>query len=174
MNPAGLIHNVIVGEDVTGLVENHAGTEAALGFGLLLAAHARLAIKEMKEEIFAGIVRITLGVVALGLAINHLGGGDIDDGRFDTIDDTKKTNSTTGWDRAAQAGAALVPAKAKPRIAETLPFTKVPIKIPMTRVAAIDTVAINFRRRVQSTTFLTLIHLECSYLYRGPVHLPRV
>src|SRR6516165_1192383 len=52
------------------------------------------------------------------------------------------------------SGAALVPAKEKLCIAETLPFSSVPIKIPATRVAPIDTVAISFRRRVQATIFL--------------------
>jgi hypothetical protein len=59
-----------------------------------------------------------------------------------------------GMGSGKASGAALVPANEKLCIAETLPFTSVPIKIPITRVAAIDTVAIIFRRRVQSAIFL--------------------
>src|SRR5271169_416178 len=60
-----------------------------------------------------------------------------------------------GIGSGSASGVALVPAKERALIAETLPFTRVPMKIPITRVAAIDTVAINFLRRVQSTIFLT-------------------
>src|ERR1700687_2633069 len=52
-------------------------------------------------------------------------------------------------------GVALVPANEKLRMAETLPETIVPIKIPMTRVAVMATVATTLRRRVQSTRLRT-------------------
>ena len=78
---------------------------------------------------------------------------------FTTAGSTRFTIPENEFDDGIGSGsasvAALEPANEKPRIAETLPFTSVPIKIPITSVAAIDTVAISFRRRVQSTIFLT-------------------
>ena len=38
LNLAGLVNYVIIREDITGLVENHAGTEATLGVRMRLAA----------------------------------------------------------------------------------------------------------------------------------------
>ena len=52
----GLIDNVIVGEDIAGLVENDAGAQAT--FGLRLPLTAGPSIEEMKKEVFARIVGI--------------------------------------------------------------------------------------------------------------------
>jgi len=52
----GLIDNVIVGENVAGLVENNARAQTALSLGLRLTAGP--SVEEMKEEVFARIVGV--------------------------------------------------------------------------------------------------------------------
>jgi hypothetical protein len=78
---------------------------------------------------------------------------------FTTAGSTRLTIAEKEFDDGTGSGnakgAAFVPANEKVLIAETLPETSVPMKMPITKVAAIDTVAINFRRRVQSPMFFT-------------------
>src|SRR5208283_2452798 len=86
LNLGGLVDNVIVREDVAALVDDHTGAEAALGLRLPVGA----SVKEMEKEILAGIVLIIRARAALLPAINHLRGGDIDDGGLNASHDAGK------------------------------------------------------------------------------------
>ncbi len=74
LNFGGLVNHVIVGEDETFFVHDHAGAEAAFGVGAIIGR-----IKETVEEILEGIAEIfRLFAFALGL-FNYLRGGDVYD-----------------------------------------------------------------------------------------------
>ncbi len=90
LNFGGLIHDVIVGENESLAVHDHAGTETALrGCGSI-----RPSIKKTVEKVLHGIIRI-VGLLIVRLLLTALGGGptplhhlrrrDIHHRRLDTI-----------------------------------------------------------------------------------------
>ncbi len=88
----GLLDDVIVGENVAALVDNHAGAEAALRLRRPVLA----AVEEAVEKVLHRVVLIKLLLRAAllgGLALQHLRGGDVDHRRLHAIYDGGKRSS---------------------------------------------------------------------------------
>ena len=94
LNLGGLIHHVIVGQNISALVHDDARAQAAfrLGRRILPALSLEKAVKEILHRIVVLIV-IRRGMPPAaqgGLAVHHLGGGNIHDRRLDTVHNSGK------------------------------------------------------------------------------------
>ena len=166
LNLGGLFDHVIVRQDVPALVHDHAGAEAALRLGLRIGP----AVKKVEEKIFAGIIRVHRSQPRcfFGLAVDHLGGGDIHHRRLYARDNCGKTELDEGMGSGSASGVAFVPANENAFMAETLPEITVPIRMPTTSVAATNPATSDLATpRVQSTIISYVIHLPAPFRYRA-------
>ena len=135
------LDDVIVCENEPFLIDDHAGTQAALSLRALVGG-----IEETIEKILEGILATAARTLRLLFTVDNLSGGNIDDRRLVTaMMAAKEFDIDTGLGNSS----GVAPLAAGACVAFTCPEITVPIRMPIDSVTITSTVAMNLRFQAQ-------------------------